>query len=84
MDAQTSMRVPLIVKCSRANRLLHSVWAETRERNSAATSEPINLSLFLVKTGVVPDIPFQTRAEKPSEQEVAMDLFHQLPVTADG
>lgn len=38
----------------------------------------------LGKAGMVPDLLFQAHAEEPAEQEVVVDLFHQLPVAADG
>src|SRR6266568_3341762 len=44
MEAHASIKVPSTVKCSRDSRCFRAAWARIRERNSAATSEPISRS----------------------------------------
>jgi hypothetical protein len=40
--------------------------------------------LILAKAGMIPNLLFQSHAEKPAVEEVVVDLFYQLTITADG
>src|SRR5512146_3387065 len=80
--AHAWISVPSTEKCSSESNPAMRASSSTAAKNLLAISPPNSRSRFLVNT--LTSHTFSSMPDEPAEQQIVIELFHQLPLRADG